>query len=119
MEKEKSSLLNKPSKIISTIGCIEEVTIGSDRYLARVDTGASKNSICKSIVKKYNLLPLKLATIKQSNGIDRRIVVKLKIKIANRTFKTYFNVSNREKMNYPILIGRNLLNKNFIIDCKQ
>jgi len=119
MKKESFPLLDNSSNVISTIGCIEEVVIGNDKYLARIDTGASKNSICKSIVKKYNLPSLNLTTIKQSNGLDKRIVVKLKIKIANRTFKTYFNVSNRETMKYPILIGRNVLNKNFIIDCRK
>lgn len=120
MKKENIPLLDDTSKALSIISCAEEVVIGNDKYLARIDTGASKNSICKSIVKKYNLGPsLRLTTIKQSNGLKNRVVVKLKVQIADRTFKTYFNVSNRENMKYPILIGRNLLNKNFMVDCRE
>lgn len=111
--------MNK-TKEFSIIGCTEEVILNNKKYTARIDTGSTKNSICKSIVKKDKLgIPIKLTTIKQTNGENKRLIIKAKIKLANRTFKTYFNVSNREKMKYPILIGRNLLKQNFIIDCTK
>ncbi len=55
--------------------------------------------------------------IKSSSGhIEKRFVIKTKIQLFNKTFKTEFSLTDRSKMKYPILLGRKLLNNRFIVD---
>jgi len=39
-----------------------------------------------------------------------------RIRIAGRLIKTEFSLTQRSGMRYPILLGRKLLNKNFMVD---
>jgi ribosomal protein S6--L-glutamate ligase len=45
-----------------------------------------------------------------------RYKVKLKIKIAGRIIRATFTLANRENMVYPMLIGRRLLHRKFLVD---
>lgn len=47
---------------------------------------------------------------------ELRYVVKLQIKLGGRLIVGTFTLSDRSKKTYPILIGRKLLNKKFIVD---
>lgn len=47
---------------------------------------------------------------------EERFEVKLKVKIGPKVFWGKFTLANRAKMLYPILLGRTLLNKRFIVD---
>ena len=47
---------------------------------------------------------------------EERYEVKLRVKIGHKTFKTTFTLANRESMVYPILLGRKLLNRRFLVD---
>jgi hypothetical protein len=49
----------------------------------------------------------------------RRPVVKAKIVIAGKEFVTNVNVQDRAHMTFPVLIGRNILSGNFVIDTKK
>lgn len=58
--------------------------------------------------------------IKSSNGqVEKRYVVDLEVVIFSETYRTIFSLTNREMLKYPILIGRKLLNDNFIIDTSK
>lgn len=57
------------------------------------------------------------AKVENSFGVEEeRYAVKLKIKIGPRIIRTEFTLADRGKKTYPILLGRKLLNKKFLID---
>ncbi len=103
------------------IGVKERVTIIGPKkertVIARVDTGASKNSIDKSLASQLGLGPiLRYKTIKSAHGIAKRAIILARIKIAGRTFKVYFTLADRKHMKYSVLVGRNLLKRGFLIN---
>ena len=111
----------------------------------KIDSGAYRSSIDCSYAKvfksqkgkvlKYTLLrkdhPLfidqiiettdfKTSRVKSSNGENqKRYIVKTKIVLFGKTYATEFSLSTRPDMKFPILLGRKLLNKNFIIDTSK
>lgn len=55
--------------------------------------------------------------IRSSSGeSQKRFTVKGTITLQGKTYKTRFTLSKRDKMKYPVLLGRRLLNKRFLID---
>jgi hypothetical protein len=55
--------------------------------------------------------------VKSSTGHEQiRFIVKLRIQVNDRFFLTDFSLTQRNGMKYPILLGRKLLNKRFIVD---
>ncbi len=85
---------------------------------AKIDTGASKSSICDTLVKKLNLQPHdKTVTLKSAFGKQRRRLIKVPIKIKGKGLKAYFSVSDRRHLKHDILIGLNILKRwKFLID---
>jgi hypothetical protein len=58
--------------------------------------------------------------VTSSNGNSQvRYIVLLKIKLFDKVYTSPFSLTNRSGLNTPILIGRKLLNKNFIIDTSK
>lgn len=108
----------KMDKII--IGVIEKIKIiGSKEkeLLAKMDTGAKHNSINMKLASELNLGPItRTAIIKNASGKVVRPVVKARLEIKGKTIETEFNLSNREDMKYPVLIGINTLKDGFLID---
>lgn len=112
---------------------------------AKIDTGAYTSAIhCKDVeVKMVNgkeVLYFKLLDdshpeysrltyeftefyrkkIKNSFGeMEERFIIKTPIKIARKTILTTLSLSDREKMRYPVLIGRRLLKGKFIVDVNR
>ncbi|MGK0209516.1 MAG: hypothetical protein ACI83O_000793 [Patescibacteria group bacterium] len=101
------------------VGPVEPVKILDKSYLARVDTGAKKCSISKSIIEEMDLLVIEKVEVRNTHGTTVRDVIKLDVELAGKSMKVKFNVSNRRRMQYPILIGRNLLKKGFLVDCSN
>lgn len=108
---------------------------------AKVDSGAYRSAVHVSNVKiskdgkelTFTLLgghPVfgKLAQVVTVRDFDKvrisnsfghreeRYEVKLRVKIGHKTFKTTFTLANRDSMVYPILLGRKLLNRRFLVD---
>jgi hypothetical protein len=55
--------------------------------------------------------------VKNSFGVsENRFVIKTIIELFGEQYPTEFTLSERGEMKYPVLIGRKLLNKNFIVD---
>jgi len=101
----------------TVLGLIEKIKVNDKTILARIDTGAEYNSISKELAKKLKLGPVvKHIKIRTSNGEERRPVIKAKLKIKKRIINSHFNIADRKKMIYPVLIGRRILRKGFIID---
>ena len=62
----------------------------------------------------------KMVNIQNSFGHDEdRYEVTLDIKIGSKVFKTNFTLANRSKGTFPILLGRKLLNDQFIVDTSK
>ena len=58
--------------------------------------------------------------MRSSNGIvEKRYVISTNVFIFNKVFDTEFTLSNRIKMNYPILLGREFLQKGFLVDVRE
>lgn len=68
--------------------------------------------------KKVFKLPLvKKKTVKNSFGQKEiRFIVKTVIELFDRKTAIELSLANRSKMDFPVLLGRKLLNKNFIVD---
>jgi hypothetical protein len=55
--------------------------------------------------------------IKNSFGIaERRYIIKTKVKIFDKVIKAEFSLSDRDNLRYPVLLGRKILRKRFVID---
>lgn len=104
------------------IGFVEPITIikssRSKKLLeARIDSGATKCSIDQKIVDELKLGPVVgESIIKNANGTSKRKMIEVTFVIANKTITELFNIADRSRMIYPVLIGRNTLRKGFLID---
>lgn len=126
------------------IGRIEEITFSNwdiKNLNSKIDTGAYTSSIhCRHIIEENNVLKFKLLCpktekynnklittsdykvkkIRSSNGEkEKRFIVKTVIVFYGKKHKIKLSLSNRGKMNYPVLIGRRFLNKKFMVDVSQ
>jgi hypothetical protein len=133
----------KDLKIIGRVEKISFPEIGIKGVHAKVDTGADLSSIWATAIKEENnVLSFKLfgpksvhytgkeiqvpkahylrTRIANSFGHkELRYVVKLQIKLGDRLIVGTFTLSDRSRKTYPILIGRKLLNKKFLVDVSQ
>lgn len=103
------------------VGLIEPVMCegkkGKAIVRARIDTGATKGSIDEQMVSTLGLGPVKgTRTVRNAQGIEQRPIVSLTIVIAEKKVTADFTVADRGHMRYPVLIGRNVLKKGFLID---
>lgn len=132
-------------KHLPIIGAVEWVTVepGNVRMEARIDTGAATTSLHvedQQLVEKdgkrwvqFSLLDpatgekvafeqrlRRTATIKTGdNGKDKRYVVKLWISLGDARALVEVTLTDREHMDYPMLIGRNMLVDNMIVDVSR
>ena len=99
------------------LGLIEQVEINGEIVQAKIDTGASKSSISLDLASKLRLGPIvKTVRIISSHGKTTRAVIKVSIKLGGKKFKALFNLTDRKKLKYHILIGQNILKRGFLID---
>ncbi len=58
--------------------------------------------------------------IKNSFGdSEKRYIIKTRIKIGRKIIKTSISLSDRAGMRYPVLLGRKVLKKRFIVDVAE
>lgn len=104
------------------VGLTERVVVKSNdgkrkAYIARIDTGATKSSIDLKVAKELGLGPvLHTKSFRSANGNSIRPIVKASIVVAKRSLKVKFSVVDRSHMRYKLLIGRNVLKRDFLID---
>ena len=108
-------------------------------FQARMDTGAETSSIDvdnlrpferdgekwvsfditnrKNGEKHHFEKPIKRRTsIVRVGTHEERYVVNMSIKMGDEVIKSDFTLAKRDKFNYQVLIGRNIINGRFIID---
>ncbi|WP_419175000.1 ATP-dependent zinc protease [Desulfosediminicola sp.] len=138
-----TSVIARPATEI--IGEIEPVTIVRAKMIkqARIDTGATTSSLDvedyteferdgKKWVR-YHLLErttgevaelenriIKFVLIKRIDAEShRRPVIRLKVRLGNKTLTEEFTLADRSQLDFPVLIGRNILDSNFIVDVSR
>jgi hypothetical protein len=124
-------------KIIGRIEKISFVDFDIKNVDAKIDTGAYRNALHCSEIKliegkifatvldhpnhdEYKTMvfdDFKTVKIRSSNGfMQKRFLIKTKVKFGNKIYHTSFSLVNREKMNYPVLLGREFLKNHFLIN---
>lgn len=141
-KKQASAKSSAIEKIV--LGRIEKVKVISNgmQLVARVDTGAQSSSMHainikeKSVEgkeyvefetfdhdgKKYAMLKEVVKKVKvktPDSKSTKRYVVRVRLKIGTNEHSVNVTLSNRDKLDYKFLIGRNLLMGNYIVDVSQ
>jgi hypothetical protein len=102
------------------LGLIETVTIHGENpqtLAAKIDTGADGSSIDIRLAEELGLGPIvKTRKIRSSHGKSERPVISCSITIGGKTIVEQFNIMDRVRMRYKVLIGNNILKQGFLID---
>lgn len=70
--------------------------------------------------KAFEFREFALRDIKNSFGdVQQRYVIKTSIQVFEKVIHAEFSLSDRSDMRYPVLIGRALLNRHFIVDVSR
>jgi hypothetical protein len=121
-----------------TIGEVEDVLLlpWRVRLPARIDTGAAtssldarelkvKNDIAEfKLPKRYGGMLLRLPVIdwlhiRSADFKERRPVVEITLCIGPKPIRTQVTLNDRSMVRYPLIVGRNILKENFVVDCMQ
>ncbi len=121
-----------------TSGTVEDVILlpWSVKLPARIDTGAAKSSLDARELKvhedrvefklprKYGNLHLRLPIIewrhvRTPDGLERRPIVELEICLGSKRILTLVNLADRSMVKYPLILGRNFLKEDFVVDVKR
>ena len=122
----------------TVLGGVEDVILlpWGIKLAARVDTGAAKSSLDAREIKvhddviefklpeKYGGLQIRLPNIgwrhiRTPEGLERRPLVELEICLGSKRFRTLVNLTDRSMVKYPLILGRNFLKENFLVDVKR
>ncbi len=137
--------INKKKYTIGRVDSIDLPELGLTNILCKVDTGADTSSIhCHRVQikekdgmeyltfklldpkhpdyqkKDFQIYNFKERRVRSSNGqLQFRFVISTEVVLFGNVYKTEFTLTDRGKMRYPILLGRKLLNKNFVVDVSK
>lgn len=131
----------KKTHKLGIIGEVEPVYVLPIKksFLARIDTGAETSSIDAKNIRVFEREGVKWVsfdivskrygetyhfekkiyrqvTIKRQNISENRIVVLMTVKMGKEKITAQFSLTDREKFDYQVLIGRNILNGRAIVD---
>ena len=120
------------------IGGVEDVILlpWKVKLPARIDTGAAKSSLDARELKiqddlvqfklppKYGGMQFRLPIIewrhvRTPEGLKRRPVVELEICLGSNRIRTLVNLADRSMVKYPLILGRNFLKEDFVVDVKR
>lgn len=110
---------------LKTVGLVEKVKIRGKNTItthALFDTGARFTSVDIEIAVKAQLGPVfKSSKIKSASvkGYTKRPVAAASIEIIGKKFKTGVNMQDRSHMNFPVIVGRDIIAGNFLVDAKK
>jgi hypothetical protein len=102
------------------VGLVEPVKIkvqkGFIEILGKFDTGAKRTSIDKNLASKIKLKRVGEITTKSVHGKSMRPLVDLKLRIKGKNVRVVANIADRSTRKYKLLLGRDAIFPNFIID---
>lgn len=76
--------------------------------------------VCGTMAQRLSTRDFKKVTIANSFGHEEeRYDVGFKVKLGPKIFKAKFTLADRSKKIYPILLGRTMLNRRFLIDTNE
>jgi hypothetical protein len=105
------------------VGLVEPVKIIANnkeiRALGKFDTGAERTSVDKQIISELGVDPIGKTTTVNIHGRTVRPLVDIKLKIRRKKLNVKANVSDRSSRKYKVLIGRDVMFSNFIIDISK
>ena len=131
-----SDVLHAGEKIV--VGEVEDVILlpWGIKLAARIDTGAALSSLdARDLKLEDGFVKFKLSKknggmslclpivdwlyIRSSEASEQRPIVEVELCIGSKRVRTRVNLNDRSKVRYPLLIGRNTLKENFVVDCMQ
>ncbi|MBW1839491.1 MAG: ATP-dependent zinc protease [Deltaproteobacteria bacterium] len=107
------------------IGLVENIEIMGRKNIkakALFDTGAHRTSVDVRLASRAELGPIIKTTLVRNPGSTREVrrpIVEATIKINGVEFKTDVNIQDRSHMTFPVIIGRNIISGNFVVDPKK
>ena len=126
------------SKDRVTIGLVEEVVLlpWGIKIPARIDTGATTSSLdARELTIKENMAEFKLPekygglqlrlpivdwrTIRSAGARGKRPIVEIELCVGPKHIRARVNLTDRSQVKYPLILGRNVLRKNFVVDCMK
>ncbi len=124
---EKLSAFDRLFKGKHLIGLVEPVVLigskGRVKAKALFDTGATRSSVDMGLAAKAGLGPIvdtvQVKSKTMLTGSVRRPVVLAKVKIKKKKYKALMTVADRSNMSFPILIGRDVIHSNFVLDVEK
>ncbi len=73
--------------------------------------------VCGGLARDITTNDFKKVRVANSfNQTEERYMVKLRVKLGPRVCTTIFTLADRSGKAYPVLVGRKLLNKRFVVD---
>lgn len=121
-----------------TVGEVEEVVLMPWRVKlpARIDTGAAKSSLdARELKVKNNMAEFKLpkkfggsqlclpvvdwVDVRSADFKEKRPIVEITFCFGPKLIHTQVTLNDRSSVKYPLIIGRNVLKDNFIVDCMR
>ena len=138
-------MLKKEKIVIGRNEIISFPDLGIEGIVAKIDTGAystaihthkfwtedkagvstlffqlldpSKKGFLNRIYSTTNFYQKK---VRSSNGrIETRYIIKTLLILGGKKRVTHLSLTNREKMKFPVLVGRKVLAKGFLVDVTQ
>ena len=114
-------------KVKKIIGLVELVKIKGKKGIvtkrALFDTGATRTSIDVKTAAKAGVGPIissvRVKSANSSRGYMRRAIAEAVIIVRGKKFKVGVNVEDREGLPYSILVGRDIIHNNFLIDVSR
>lgn len=119
-----------------TIGEVEDVVLmpWGVRLPARIDTGAARSSLdARELKVKNNMAEFKLPNkfgglqfrlpvvdwldIRSADFKEKRPVVEITFCLGPKLMHAQVTLNDRSSVKYPLIIGRNVLKDNFVVDC--
>ena len=130
--------LHAEDKTKTLIGAVEEVVLfpWGLKLPARIDTGSELTSLdvrdltVKNKVAQFRLpekygnilmsLPvIRTVNVRSADSREHRPVVEIELCVGSRRMRVQANLNNRSRVEYPLMLGRNVLKQGFIVDCTE